>query len=368
MKTDQNETLRLLFQEWQGGYDETAWPGRIYPFGARLMSWLLPADGAAQVEIPVPVWEEGMPAPGDGGVFFQRQLLAQQAEAFRVLEERRPARVVTLGGDCLVSLAPFAWLNDLYQGDMAVVWIDAHPDITTPADFSHAHAMVLGSLLGHGEPAMAATVRRHLTPAQVCYAGVDGVLPHERRFMDEMGLHAVPSADLAEDGSAVLEWIRAGGFRRVAVHWDLDVLDPTLFRSLLFNNPDVPEPIEAEHGKLTVRQVRRLLSDLDEHCDVVGLTLAEYMPWDAWALRGALSGLSILNQGRCARCRGPWADPPAPGPRKRRGRGTVPAPGRAGLLQMRGLLLRTLWYCDKCHNCSMLMGEEAGMSARMSAA
>ncbi len=291
----QSEVVRLLFQEWQGGYDETFWPGQIYPFGARLLAGLMPRGGET-VEIPVPAWHDGMDTPKEGGVFFRQQILAQQAEAFRMLEERRPERVVTLGGDCLVSLAPLAWLNERYEGDMAVIWLDAHPDITTPADFDHAHAMVLGCLLGGGEPAMAATVRRHLKPSQVCYAGVDGFLPHERRVMDEFGLHAVPSASLARDSSALLDWLDRSGFRRVAVHWDMDVLDPALFRSLLFNNPDVPEPIEAEHGKLTIHQVRRLLQDIDRHCDMVGLTLAEYMPWDAFQLSQTFAALSITGQ------------------------------------------------------------------------
>ncbi|MBT1538899.1 hypothetical protein B7R78_0017875 [Ralstonia solanacearum] len=30
-----------------------------------------------------------------------------------------------LGGDCLVDLAPFAYLNERYDGALAMLWIDA---------------------------------------------------------------------------------------------------------------------------------------------------------------------------------------------------------------------------------------------------
>ena len=64
--------------------------------------------------------------------------------------------MVILGGDCLVDLAPFAYLNERYAGDLAVLWVDAHPDVLTPADFANAHAMVLGNLLGYSKEQIAA--------------------------------------------------------------------------------------------------------------------------------------------------------------------------------------------------------------------
>lgn len=39
-----------------------------------------------------------------------------------------PDRIVTLEGDCSVSVIPFTYLAEKYSGDVAVVWIDTHPD------------------------------------------------------------------------------------------------------------------------------------------------------------------------------------------------------------------------------------------------
>lgn len=288
-------TVRLVFPQWQGGYDETEYPGQIYAFGSYLLNFLAPRSDAPVLEVPVPAWYEGIETPKEGGVFFRSVIMQQMAAASSLLAAYQPERVITFGGDCLVSQAPFAYLNERYEGNLGILWIDAHPDITTPKDFDHSHAMVLGNLLGDGVPAMAAMVKRHVLPSQVLYAGVDNVFSHERETMDRLGLKGVPSKDLMQDSSGILNWIADNHLARVAIHLDLDVLDPVFFRSLLFVNPDVPDPIESEHGKLRLAHVARILKDVEEITQVVGLTIAEYMPWDALNLKKMFAGLSIMK-------------------------------------------------------------------------
>lgn len=289
------KTVRLLFPQWQGGYDETPYPGQIYAFGSHLMSFLAPQNDDPVIEVPVPAWHEGIEAPKEGGVFYRSVIMKQIEAATAILEERQPERVITFGGDCLVSQAPFAYLAKRYGDNLGVLWIDAHPDITTPADFDHSHAMVLGNLLGGGEPAMAGMVERKLLPSQVLYAGVDNVFSHERKTMDEMGLCAIPSASVKKDSTDVLDWIERNHFEHIAIHLDLDVLDPAFFKSLLFTNPDVPNPIESEHGKLKLSHVARLLADVEKAANVVGMSFAEYMPWDALNLKKMLAGLKFMR-------------------------------------------------------------------------
>lgn len=53
-------------------------------------------------------------------------------------------RVLTLGGDCSVNVAPFAVLTEKHGDDLAVVWTDAHPDADTPETaYDGYHAMVV---------------------------------------------------------------------------------------------------------------------------------------------------------------------------------------------------------------------------------
>ncbi|MDR2452790.1 MAG: arginase family protein [Candidatus Accumulibacter sp.] len=296
MSQDQSEmkTLRLLFPQWQGGYDESEFPGQIYPLGARLLAWLAPKSEAPFVEIPVEAWT-GAEAPKEGGVFYRQEILRQMRAARNIIDAHAPDRVLTFGGDCLISQAPFAYLNERYDGKLGIIWIDAHPDVTTPKDFDHAHAMVLGNLLGDGEPLMAGEVKKPCKPEQVALVGVDGVFPHEREAMDRFGLRVIPSKDIMNGGDAAAAWIREKGFARVAIHLDLDVLDPTIFRSLLFANPHVGEHIESEHGKTRMHDIGRVLKDIAAQVDVVGMSFAEYMPWDALSLKKMLSELSFMK-------------------------------------------------------------------------
>lgn len=81
----------------------------------------------------------------------------------------------TFGGDYLIRQAPFAYLNKYYIGQLGIIWIDAHPDITTPKDFDHAHEIVLGNLLGEGEPLLAKEIKKHYKAEQIVFAGVDNV-------------------------------------------------------------------------------------------------------------------------------------------------------------------------------------------------
>lgn len=288
------KTLRLLFPQWQGGYDESEFPGQIYPLGARLLAWLAPESNAPLVEVPVETWTGAEPTK-EGGVFYRQEILRHMRAARNIIDAHTPERIISFGGDCLISQAPFAYLNERYKGELGIIWVDAHPDVTTPKDFDHAHAMVLGNLLGDGEPLMASEVRLHVKPEQVALVGIDGMFPHERDTINRFGLKVIPSKEILNGSNVVTAWIRENGFERVAIHLDLDVLDPTIFRSLLFANPVVKEHIESEHGKTRIQDIGRILKDISEQVDVVGMSFAEYMPWDALSLKKMLNELYFMK-------------------------------------------------------------------------
>lgn len=97
------KTVRLLYPDYVSGGLDT------YYFGANLLAHILPKNEnqpLLKVEI----------APPDG-----------------------KEREVTDG---------------IYE-NVGIIWIDAHPDVSMTKDqYPNAHAMVLGALMGHGEPAL----------------------------------------------------------------------------------------------------------------------------------------------------------------------------------------------------------------------
>ena len=77
----------------------------------------------------------------------------------------------------------------------------------------------------------------------------------------------------------------------------MDVLDPKQFGPILFNNPDAPVDFLADvpRGRMAPERVVRLLHDVAAACDIVGLAIAEYMPWEAISTRKLLRKLPLLG-------------------------------------------------------------------------
>lgn len=238
------------------------------------------------------------PLPLEHGIVARSALLEQLRQARAIIDRHQPDRLVVLGGDCLVDLAPFAYLNQRYDGDLAVLWVDAHPDIVTPAQFPHAHAMVLGNLMGNGDADFTQAVPRPIAPRNVMYVGLHDPGAWEAQEMARLGLRNLAPADLHRQGSQpVLDWFAATGARHLAVHLDLDVLDPARFRSVLFARPDAPAGTfdGIAQGQLDMEAVVRLLADVAHVADIVGLGIAEHMPWEALALRDMLARLPLIG-------------------------------------------------------------------------
>jgi arginase len=72
----------------------------------------------------------------------------------------------------------------------------------------------------------------------------------------------------------------------VAVHFDLDVLDPSDFSSALGSDPN----------GLRIAAAIRLLADVGREFDIVGLSITEYTPRDAVALAEMLRQLPIVRE------------------------------------------------------------------------
>jgi arginase len=290
MSSDQaKNTLRLLMPQWQGGNNPP------YHFGAQLLSWLAPpATGPVEtVEVAPP---NGAPLPLEDGIVARTALLAQLRAARKCIDRHMPDRIVVLGGDCLVDLAPFAYLNERYDGKLSVLWIDAHPDIMTPSEFQHAHAMVLGNLLGEGDRDFVEAVSRPLEPARVMYAGLKPASPAEESFIHRHTLRRAGPEELATSSEPVLRWLEETKTQHLAIHFDLDVLDAAQFRSLLFADPQAPAGAfdGIPQGSMSIDQVVRLINDVANVTDVVGLGITEHLPWDALAMKRMLTQLPLL--------------------------------------------------------------------------
>ena len=285
-RTMANSTLRMLMPQWQGGNNEAG-----YALGAELLSWLAPKSDDPLVEVPIESDPELLKT--EEGVVARQALLKQLQSAEHLIEQHQPDNIVIFGGDCLVGQAPYAYLNERYGGDVGVLWIDSHGDISSPKEMENANTMVLGNLLGEGNQAFADKVKMPLKPQNVMLAGIKPK-DYEAERIEALGIQVAYPEDFEGDSDIVIKWINDNSIRHLIVHFDVDILDPNRFRSQIFASPE-PISINWAEGEMNLGQIGRLIDDVSKHTSVVGLGITEHMPWDANALRHLLSNLPLLK-------------------------------------------------------------------------
>jgi arginase len=101
----------------------------------------------------------------------------------------------------------------------------------------------------------------------------------------EKGIRSFGPDELRESSSALLHWLTATGYARVAIHLDVDTVD----------NDEIVLGLGAVPGGLTSAQVRRLVGDVSAAAVVVGLTLAEFFPRQVMHLQQILDGFPLLS-------------------------------------------------------------------------
>ena len=69
-------------------------------------------------------------------------------------------------------MAPFSALAARYGDDLAILWIDSHPDIGTPAsEYPGYHAMAVAALTGHGDPDVLSLLPAIVAPERIALVG-----------------------------------------------------------------------------------------------------------------------------------------------------------------------------------------------------
>ncbi len=284
------KTLRLSFPQWQGGNNPS------YYLGSLLLSFLSPKTNGPIEEIPVTL-PGTEPLTKVDGIIGKPQIIKQLNDATSLIKKHEPDAIVVLGGDCLVSLAPFAYLLNKYGDKLGVLWIDTHPDVQTAKEYSNAHAHVLGALIGTGDNDLVDHVANKLSPSKIMIAGIHDPLPYEYDYLTRHHITTSNPTKIKKGSKDVLTWIAKEKIQYLAIHLDLDVLDPALFRSVLFAKPGRgPHDFgDVAEGQLSIEDVLRLIHQATAKADAVGLTIAEHMPWDMLNLKNMLNALPLMK-------------------------------------------------------------------------
>lgn len=293
MKTDSSKTLRLIYPQWQGGVVANWMPdipandvSRGYYLGAQLLQILAPESRQQTVEVPTSLDIESHKE--EKGISGYRAIIKQSKDALDLIRKENPDRIVTLGGECSVSVVPFTYLAEKYPDDVAVLWIDAHPDLNLPGDsYTGYHAMALTACFGMGDKEIVELFPAKLNPSKSIIVGLrawdDTNASKERQ--EQIGVKSLLPARVAQNSMAVLDWLKTTGASKVVIHFDLDALDPA----------EIIAAVGTDPNGLKIETVVRVINDIAKEYDVVGLTIAEPMPRVAIKIKNMLNQMPLLK-------------------------------------------------------------------------
>ena len=214
----------VVVPQWQGSGSSRAM--RLID-GAEAIRGDLPSSSTTIVDIPLEAGDtQGTGVHRLSSIMLVRDRLAQ---ALREVE----GRAIVIGGDCGIELAAIE--HAIQAPDVAVVWLDAHPDLNSPESSPSGsfHGMVLRTLLGDGVEQLLPSLP--LDPARVILAGARSFDPAEDEYIAENGVTCIEAADVSAE--SLIAAVEATGATSIYLHIDLDVIDPSDFSGLGYPEP-----------------------------------------------------------------------------------------------------------------------------------
>lgn len=289
---NKNSIIRLLYPQWQGGNIAGLLPelepdkaSRGYILGSFMLNFLAPKTKNQTLTVPV---SDNINRIEENGILGYKEILKQTKDALKILEEANPNKIAVLGGECSVSVVPFTYLAKKYNNDIAIVWIDAHPDITLPDDktYNGYHAMAVSAITGKGDEKIIAKLPAKINSDRILFIGLrDWERQQIKDRQKEYGIKHLTSEEVSNDSKKVIEWLKALNTRHVAIHFDMDVLDPK----------EIIAAAGVVQNGMKINEVVRVINDIAKEFDIVGLTVAEPMPRIAIKLKNMLEKLPLMK-------------------------------------------------------------------------
>lgn len=121
----------------------------------------------------------------------------------------------------------------------------------------------------------------------------------ETESLKNMEIDIVIPEELEKGTSKVLSWLELSNYANVIIHFDLDVLDMREFRAILPGNPEkYNEMLEFVPKASSIETIIKVIQDVSNKYNVVGLGITEHFPWDAYLLQNMLGRLPLIGDER----------------------------------------------------------------------
>lgn len=247
-----------IYPQWQGGGERSTYDG-----AEELKGYL---TGQDYVTLPVST-DEAEAGEKKQGIRGFDVLRRQMQSAYDRIRADSPDKLVTLGGGCDGDVPAIVYLCEACQGDLTLIWLDAHGDLNTPetSPSSLFYGMPLGAVMDPGCFGLLDNPRP-LGGSQIIHIGGRDFDEAEKDFLKGSGMAVYSVQDIRGDGALIRRIAEGVPTGRVYVHLDLDVIDPGDF-------PHTPLPVE---DGLRLGEVSEILAAFADK--LVGLGVYEYAP------------------------------------------------------------------------------------------
>lgn len=143
-------------------------------------------------------------------------------------------RFCVIGGDHSCAIGTWSGAASALQGDLGLIWIDAHMDAHTfKTSYTHnIHGMPIAALLGHGHEKLTQILMKNpkIKPENLCLIGVRSFEHEEAELLKNCGVTFYTNKDIETHG---LETLLVRAYEHVTRHTtkfgfsiDLDGFDP----------------------------------------------------------------------------------------------------------------------------------------------
>ena len=253
--------LNFYFPQWQGGGQDLS----TYKGGQELRLNYLQKLDLAEVEVSTKNVSKAK-----NGIIGYDEIFAQLSQANLLITDKNPSTIFTVGGGCDADIISISHLNKVTEGDMTLLYFDAHGDINTPqsSNSKFFYGMLVRALLGDGEKTIVDLLPSMLLPSQLIMLGIRDLDKAESEYIKEQKIVALTPDAIEKDMESVIQKAKAKCHQNIYIHIDLDVLDQAEF-------PHVPLPTS---GGLKNDTLLYILRKLHKEFTIVGLGLFEYSP------------------------------------------------------------------------------------------
>lgn len=201
--------------------------------------------------------------------------------------------VIALGGDHTISIGTISGASAAVDGDLGLIYIDAHPDANTDESSlsGNIHGMVTTALMGLGHKKLTAVGgdQVKIKPENLILVGAKDFDQAEIDIIRREKVSVFTPVDFEAAGfGALYQKIKelSKRVKKVWVSFDIDSIDSQF----------APATPMSTAGGLTYREINSLSRFIGKECDIAGLDIVECMPIGDVANKSAFTAITFVAQ------------------------------------------------------------------------